>query len=64
MSRCIARLVAHAPDRLLWATNWPHPGQVGPPSNEELRVLRESWLPSAAVREQVLTTNATLLYDF
>jgi len=64
VSRCIGRLVAHAPDRLLWATNWPHPGQADPPSNEALRVLRESWLPSAPVREQVLTTNAALLYDF
>jgi D-galactarolactone isomerase len=57
------RLVAHAPERLLWATNWPHPGQ-DPLGVADLLALRDEWLPTEALRRQVLVDNPSELYGF
>ncbi|MEM9035499.1 MAG: amidohydrolase family protein [Actinomycetota bacterium] len=57
-------LVARAPDRLLWASNWPHPGRSDPPSPADLVALRDRWLPTDELRRQVLVDNPTRLYDF
>lgn len=64
VGRCVDALVTRAPDRMLWATNWPHPGQADPPSDIDLARLREEWLPTAELCEQVLVTNPAQLYDF
>jgi D-galactarolactone isomerase len=64
VSACAEALVAHAPDRLLWASNWPHPGQTAPPSLDDLARLRQRWLPTDALRQQVLVDNPAALYDF
>ena len=60
----VERLVARVPDRLLWASNWPHPGQAAPPSPPDLRRLAERWLPDPATRTKVLTDNPAALYGF
>lgn len=60
----IDALTKRAPDRLLWATNWPHPGQADPPTAAELLRLRDRWLPTHKLRQQVLVTNPAELYDF
>lgn len=57
-------LVARAPDRLLWASNWPHPGQIDPPTPEDLVRLRDRWLPGSELQHQVLIDNPARLYDF
>lgn len=57
-------LAARAPDRLLWASNWPHPGRSDPPSPTELVALRDRWLPTDELRRQVLVDNPARLYDF
>jgi D-galactarolactone isomerase len=57
-------LVARAPDRLLWASNWPHPGQTDPPAPADVVALRDRWLPTAALRRQVLVDNPNALYSF
>jgi D-galactarolactone isomerase len=57
-------LVAHVPERLLWASNWPHPGQTKPPTAPELTRQLERWLPDDHVRQLVLTDNPTELYGF
>ncbi|NNF54512.1 MAG: amidohydrolase family protein [Acidimicrobiales bacterium] len=64
VSECIETLVKRAGDRLLWASNWPHPGQTDPPSHADLERLRNSWLPDERVRTQVLVTNPSVLYNF
>lgn len=64
VSRCVDALIARAPDRMLWASNWPHPGQADPPSNDDLLRLRDRWLPNPEIREQVLVKNPAALYDF
>ncbi len=62
----IARaLIAAAPERVVWGSNWPHPNEA-PPKPDEARVL--DWLasvcPSEAVRQAVLVANPARLYDF
>ena len=64
VGRCIQALVARAPDRMLWASNWPHPGQSTPPSHDDLIRLRSVWLPDQQLSEQVLVNNPATLYDF
>lgn len=64
VTACVDALVERAPDRLLWATNWPHPGQADPPSLERLAALRDKWLPTDELRRQVLVVNPAALYDF
>jgi D-galactarolactone isomerase len=57
-------LVNHAPERMLWATNWPHPGRLDPPQFSDLRRLMLDWLPSAPTRRLVLFDNPSELYGF
>lgn len=64
VSECVHALVSRAPDRMLWASNWPHPGQDDPPTLEHLSELLERWLPTEALRRQVLVDNPACLYDF
>lgn len=58
------RLVDHAPERMLWATNWPHPGQADPPTPVQLARLRDAWLPTDTLLTQVLVTNPAEVYGF
>ncbi len=55
-------LVAAAPERLLWASNWPHPGQVDPPGPSDLLALLARWLPDPDLRRRVLVDNPDRLY--
>jgi D-galactarolactone isomerase len=64
VSRLAAALVEHAPDRMLWATNWPHPGQACPPSLPDLRRLAFEWMPNDAARQRILVDNPSALYGF
>jgi D-galactarolactone isomerase len=57
-------LVRHAPQRLLWATNWPHPGQLDPPGLHDLHRLLLDWIPNARTRRQILVDNPAELYGF
>lgn len=58
------RLLAHAPERMLWATNWPHPGKFDPPTPPQLAALRDAWLPTDALRHLVLVDNPAEVYGF
>lgn len=60
----VDELVRNHPDRLVWATNWPHPGQATPPSPSRLAELCHRWLPTDALRRQVLVDNPIALYGF
>jgi D-galactarolactone isomerase len=64
VGRLVHALVEHAPERMLWATNWPHPGQPDPPSLDELRRLAFEWMPDDAVRHRILVQNPAELYTF
>lgn len=57
-------LVRAHPDRMLWASNWPHPGQRDPITDDDLRRLTLDWLADPAVRERVLVVNPAEVYGF
>lgn len=58
-------LVRQAPERMLWATNWPHPGRPDP-KPDELMLLGtlHAWAPDEAVRRRILVGNPARLYGF
>ena len=64
VSRLVAVLVEHAPERLLWATNWPHPGQTDPPASADLSRLAFQWMPDETSRRRILVDNPAALYRF
>jgi D-galactarolactone isomerase len=57
-------LVKAAPERMLWASNWPHPGQKNPPDEADLLDLLLDWVDDEAVRNKILTENPAELYGF
>lgn len=57
-------LVRHAPERMLWASNWPHPGQAAPPDEARLLALLEAWAGDALSCRRILVDNPARLYGF
>jgi D-galactarolactone isomerase len=57
-------LVQKHPDRCLWASNWPHPNRVPPPSDAALLGLLAEWAPDQKVREAILVDNPAAVYGF
>jgi predicted TIM-barrel fold metal-dependent hydrolase len=66
-------LVAANSDRVVWGSNWPHPGRgptpaaLAPPyPNDDGRVLNllPTWVGDAAVRKKILVDNPARLYGF
>lgn len=58
------RIAVHAPERIVWGTNWPHNGVAKSedyPDEVALAELVLDWLPQG-VREKVLVTNPEELY--
>lgn len=59
-------LAKAAPDRALWATNWPHPG-VPPekmPDEADLLDLLFDWAPDEAARHKIMVDNPAKLYGY
>lgn len=57
-------LIQAAPDRVLWGTDWPHPNVRVMPDDGDLVDVLADFAPDASLREQILVTNPTTLYDF
>jgi predicted TIM-barrel fold metal-dependent hydrolase len=57
-------LVAAAPDRVLWGTDWPHPNVRHMPDDGDLVDLLVDLVPDEALRTKVVVDNPTRLYDF
>jgi predicted TIM-barrel fold metal-dependent hydrolase len=58
-------LVAAAPDRIVWGTDWPHPGgRALMPEDHVLADLLAQWVPEEAQRRKVLVENPARLYGF
>jgi predicted TIM-barrel fold metal-dependent hydrolase len=52
-------------DRLLWATDWPHPNKFGAqPNDADLIEQMLLWAPDEDVRHQILVDNAVGFYRF
>lgn len=57
------RIVAAAPDRVVWGTDWPHPNVPNDmPDDGELVDLFARIVEDAAVRRRILVENPTRLY--
>ena len=59
-------LVKHAPQRMLWASNWPHPSarKPAPPDDAALMDLLADWAPDETTRRCILVDNPAELYGF
>lgn len=70
-------LIAANADRVLWGTDWPHPGTTPPPGGQRTdltpllqiddgRLLNQLavWAPDPVVRQKILVDNPARLYDF
>lgn len=57
-------LVRHAPERMLWASDWPHVNMLGRtmPNNGDLLDLLAEWAPRAEDRRRILVDNPEALY--
>ncbi|MCJ8139615.1 amidohydrolase family protein [Falsirhodobacter halotolerans] len=64
----VAREIAlHAPERILWGTNWPHNLAKTTEEYPDDRALTDtvlSWLPSDAARQQALVATPERLFGF
>jgi 2-pyrone-4,6-dicarboxylate lactonase len=58
-------VVERYPSRLLWGTDWPHPQYFkSMPNDADLVDQLADWLPTDALRRQVLVDNPAELFDF
>ncbi|BAT58448.1 4-sulfomuconolactone hydrolase [Variibacter gotjawalensis] len=64
MADLVHLFVAAAPDRMVWATNWPHPSLATLPDDMMLLNCLADWVPDEAIRRRVLVDNPARLYGF
>ena len=58
-------MVAAAPDRCVWGTDWPHPTFKGAmPDDGALLDALTTWIPDPAMRSAILVDNPARLYGF
>lgn len=59
-------LIAAAPQRMLWGSDWPHSNLKGKPMPDagDLLGLLGDWAPDEAVRRRILVDNPAALYGF
>ncbi len=75
--RFVAKLIETVPNRLVWATNWPHPNTIPPTTateapiapfrqidNVEMLGLLVDWVGDAAMLKTILVDNPAAFYDF
>jgi D-galactarolactone isomerase len=57
--------VKAAPERMLWASDWPHPSQGDKhPDDAVLFDLLAEWIPDEATRNRILVQNPEAFYGF
>jgi D-galactarolactone isomerase len=59
------RVIAHAPERILWGSNWPHVGapRSAYPDDARLLDILADWAPTDTMR-RILVDNPARLYGF
>ena len=64
-------LIAAAPDRLVWGSDWPHPAVPGHmpanfvmPNDGDLLDVLGDWAEDPALQRKILADNPRRLYDF
>jgi len=66
-TRIAQDFVKAAPERLVWGSDWPHPGVVpvaDKPDDALLFDLLAVWVPDEAMRNRILIQNPETLYGF
>lgn len=65
-SHAMARaVIAAAPTRILWGSDWPHVHHYGAmPNDGDMLGLLADWAPEAALRRTILVDNPAALYGF
>lgn len=61
------RVIAHAPERIVWGSNWPHVGvsdRADYPDDAHLLDVLLDWAPDDEVRRKILVDNPAELYGF
>jgi D-galactarolactone isomerase len=56
--------ITAAPERMIWASNWPHVSVQDSPDDAALLDLLFDWAPDEAVRHRILVENPEELYSF
>jgi D-galactarolactone isomerase len=66
VGRLAKALVKQAPERMMWASNWPHPSvpKEKRPSDDDLLDLLLDWAPDEKVRKKILVDNPAELYGY
>lgn len=68
MAAMVRQIVALHPQRMVWATDWPHPlydaATSTMPNDADLVELLARAVPHATLREQILVRNPASLFDF
>jgi D-galactarolactone isomerase len=66
VGRLAKALVKQAPERMLWASNWPHSSarKPAPPDDAALLELLADWAPDEKTRKKILADNPAELYGF
>jgi len=58
-------LIEANPERMLWATDWPHPNKFSDqPNDADLLEQLELWAPDEGMRRRILVDNPSVLYGF
>jgi predicted TIM-barrel fold metal-dependent hydrolase len=60
-------VIAAAPDRVIWGTDWPHSNNFAlgnTPNDGDLLDLLAEFVPDAATRKKILVDNPAALYGF
>lgn len=57
-------LIAAAPDRVVWGSDWPHVAVPQMPDPVKLLNLLWRWVPDDALRRRILVENPAALYGF
>ncbi len=65
VGRMARGLIQAAPERMLWASNWPHPSALDDPPDEAMLMdLLRYWTEDDALTARILSTNPSALYGF
>jgi predicted TIM-barrel fold metal-dependent hydrolase len=66
VSKVTRAYVKAAPERLVWASDWPHPTEKADskPNDAVLFDLLADWAPDEAIRNRILVDNPAALYGF
>ena len=66
VSKVARGYVKAAPERLVWASDWPHPTEKADakPDDAVLFDLLADWAPDEAIRNRILVDNPVALYGF